>query len=131
MSYLPYQTCKYSLYFVRVPPGRLENICAEHLNFRDLRDLNNLNPGQFQRLRLFVKGLKVELDLDGHRGKRPMPIKDLVRDVGAQVFDKGGVPTTVAVSNFPVCIISYHLTLESRIISNKHTTSLSLQGLWV
>ncbi|KAF9458642.1 Piwi domain-containing protein [Collybia nuda] len=78
---------------VIMPVGPLEKLCADHLR---VRDLSRLNPPDIQKLRLFVKGLKVEIVLPGHQGKRPKTIKDLVTNVGETTFEKNGVKTTVA-----------------------------------
>lgn len=81
---------------VVVPAKPLEMICGDYVSVRNTRELSALKQSQFQQLRLFVRGLKVVVDLPGHRGKRPKTIKDLVQNVGAVVFDKGGVPTSIA-----------------------------------
>jgi len=85
---------------VIVPAGPLEKICGDYTSVKNIRDLSTLRDSQFQQLRLFIRGLKVEVSLANHRGKRPRVIKDLVRDVGGVTFDKDGIPTTIAVGSF-------------------------------
>jgi hypothetical protein len=83
----------------------LETICGEYASVHNARDLSNLKQSGFQQLRLFVRGLKVIVNIPGRRGNRPKAIKDLVQDVGAKVFDKGGVPTSVAVRSFRLDVV--------------------------
>lgn len=45
-----------------------------------------------------MKGMKVEIDLPKHKGKRPKLIKDLVKNVGATIFTLNGEDTRVDVS---------------------------------
>lgn len=93
-----------------VPAKPLEVICAEYTQLRNARDLSSLRPAQFQHLRLFVRGLKVEVNVGNHKRKRPKAIKELIQDVGRDVFDKDGVPTTVAVCSFCFFDCGFHLT---------------------
>jgi eukaryotic translation initiation factor 2C len=87
-------------HFDSVPARPLEMICGDYASVRNTRDLSILRDSQFQQLRLFIRGLKVIVNLPGHKGKRSRAIKDLVRDVGSVVFDKDGTPTTIAVCCF-------------------------------
>ncbi|RDB21330.1 Protein argonaute-2 [Hypsizygus marmoreus] len=78
---------------VVIPKGKLEQICADYLRVRNMREVRNPELG---RLRLFLKGVKVEVDLPGHAGKRPRTIKDVVSKVGEIFFEKGGDRVSVA-----------------------------------
>ncbi|KAF8078121.1 Piwi domain-containing protein [Lyophyllum atratum] len=49
-----------------------------------------------RKLRLFLKGVKVDVDLPGHAGKRTKTIKDVVLDVGRVRFEKGGETISIA-----------------------------------
>lgn len=84
---------------IRIPPLRLEQICTDHLGLKNLRALSQLSAPEMGKLRLFLKGLKVVLTLP-HSNKRPKTIKDVIRNVDAYTFDKGGERITVAVSAF-------------------------------
>ncbi|KAK7472435.1 hypothetical protein VKT23_000550 [Stygiomarasmius scandens] len=79
-----------------LPSSRLEDTCADFLNMRDRRRLHEIRTGspEFQKLRLFLKGVKVAVEIN-HSSQRERVIKDLVADVGSKEFDKGGVTTTV------------------------------------
>lgn len=80
-----------------VPAASLESLCANYLGLRNSRDLARLNYPDFHKLRQFIRGLKIDVDLAGHKGRRPKTIKDLVRGVGEQEFDTGnGQQMTVA-----------------------------------
>lgn len=81
-----------------IPPGNLEQICGDFLRIRNLRDLSNLSKADAGKLRLFLKGVKVEVKLPGHAGKRAKSIRDIAQDVGSVVFQKDGDNVTVAVS---------------------------------
>ncbi|KAG5649597.1 hypothetical protein H0H81_002909 [Sphagnurus paluster] len=48
------------------------------------------------RLRLFLKGVKVEVNLPGHAGKRSKTIKDVLSDVGSMKFEKEGAMVSIA-----------------------------------
>ncbi|KAG6874292.1 hypothetical protein C0995_001517 [Termitomyces sp. Mi166 len=74
---------------VILPADNLEKICAEYLHLRGIRYLDNLEESSIKKLRLFLKGVKVDVGLPGHSGKRPKTIKDVVVDVGNIKFDKG------------------------------------------
>lgn len=88
----------YMLTFDSSVPGRpLEDIMMGYIQVSNQRDLSRLQADAFQKLRLFTKGLKISINLPGHRGKKPKTIRDLVQRVGERVFDKGGVKVTVAV----------------------------------
>lgn len=72
----------------------------DYLNIKNQRQLAQLRDPDFQKLRHFVKGMKVEINLPKHKGKRAKPIRDLVRNVGEQTFDMGGTPMRVDVGTF-------------------------------
>ncbi|KAG6836649.1 hypothetical protein H0H93_005479 [Arthromyces matolae] len=76
-----------------VLPGNLnlEKLCAEYLGI-ETRRLDSFIP----KLRLFLKGVKVVIDLPGHTNKRPKVIKDIIAKVDEFTFDKGGERITVA-----------------------------------
>lgn len=112
-------------HFNSVPAKPLEMICGDYVSVRNTRELSALKQSQFQQLRLFVRGLKVVVDLPGHRGKRPKTIKDLVQNVGAVVFDKGGVPTSIAVCCF--CSAMTWTKYLLRTIFKQCTISVSLR----
>ena len=85
---------------IRIPPLRLEQICADHLGLKNVRALSQLSPPELGKLRLFLKGLKVVVTLPGHSNKKPKTVKDVIRNVDSYTFDKGGERITVAVSAF-------------------------------
>ncbi|KAG5716256.1 Protein argonaute-2 [Termitomyces sp. T112] len=81
---------------VILPADNLEKISAEFLRLRGIRELGDLKESSIKKLRLFLKGVKVDVELPGHSGKRHKTIKDIVVDVGKIKFDKGGERTSVA-----------------------------------
>ncbi|KAG6840676.1 hypothetical protein C0991_005137, partial [Blastosporella zonata] len=79
---------------LRLPGGPLEAICAEYLKLRNLRDLNK--PENIPRLRLFLKGVKVEVsELPGHQNKRAKTVKDILSNVADIRFEKDGESITI------------------------------------
>ncbi|KAG6909846.1 hypothetical protein DXG01_015119 [Tephrocybe rancida] len=78
---------------VILPAGNLEQICGEYLHLRSAHEFKAIHV---PRLRLFLKGVKVEVTLPGHSGKRPKTIKDVVLDVGGIKFEKDGERISVA-----------------------------------
>ncbi|KAF5386770.1 hypothetical protein D9615_001667 [Tricholomella constricta] len=81
---------------VVLPRGPLENVCGEYLHLRNIRDLHDRSEPNVRKLRLFLKGVKVEVDLPGHAGKRPKTIRDVLYDVGKMTFEKGGETISIA-----------------------------------
>ncbi|KAG5645900.1 hypothetical protein DXG03_005047 [Asterophora parasitica] len=75
-----------------------EEICVEHLRLSDVRDLYKFKPHdpKIGLLRLFLRGVKVEVDLPSHFGKRPKTIKDVLENVGAIMFNKGAESVSIA-----------------------------------
>lgn len=81
---------------VILPADKLENICAAHLRLRNIHDLRRLRPDQFQKLRHFLRMIKVNVEIETHKHKSPKVIKDVVLDVGRITFDRNGDTVTVA-----------------------------------
>ncbi|KAF9452879.1 Piwi-domain-containing protein [Macrolepiota fuliginosa MF-IS2] len=79
---------------VILPKAGLEKVCADLLRLRNQGDLRRLRPDQTLKLRQFLKGVKVQVNLKGHKSAKS--IKDLISDVGAYTFDRGGDTVTVA-----------------------------------
>jgi len=52
----------------------------------------------FQKLRHFLKSVKVTVDLEVHKHKSSRAIKDLILDGSGSTFEKDGKMITVAVS---------------------------------
>lgn len=87
-----------------LPPGPLERICAEYLKVSP-RDIHQ--PTYLGRLRLFLKGVKVLVDIPGHSGgKKAKSIRDVVANVGESTFNKDGERISVGVSTL-ICISSF------------------------
>ncbi|KAJ3850180.1 Piwi domain-containing protein [Lentinula lateritia] len=78
----------------------LEALCAGFLNCSNLRHLNQLcsaSGGEFDKLRHFLRDVKVSIHIPGKasKSKGRRAIRNLIRDVGAHNFDRNGVPTTI------------------------------------
>jgi len=52
----------------------------------------------FQKLRHFLKSVKVIVELEAHKHKSSRTIKDVILDGSGSTFDKDGEIVTVAVS---------------------------------
>ncbi|RPD66004.1 Piwi-domain-containing protein [Lentinus tigrinus ALCF2SS1-6] len=80
-------------------PGPLIETMLHHLDLRDVRDLQTINPQNFARLRTFLKGVHVAIVIPGQsrdrRPPRPRPISNLIAQAGMQEFDKDGERLTV------------------------------------
>lgn len=81
---------------VILPADKLEHICAAYLRLRNLQDLRRLRNDYFQRLRHFLRSIKVTIEVEAHKNKSPRAIKDLVLDGSSSTFDKNGITVTVA-----------------------------------
>ncbi|KAJ6488618.1 Piwi domain-containing protein [Mycena vitilis] len=69
---------------VVVPETMLQRFCQD---FARTDRLSRINPQVFQSLRNFLHGIKISINIPG-RPQREVKIKDLVRDVGNQTFEK-------------------------------------------
>ncbi|KAF8654242.1 hypothetical protein AX16_003763 [Volvariella volvacea WC 439] len=78
---------------VVVPACQLEQFMEQSIGRRG--DLRRLDGAQFQELRHITKGIKIVIDLGGHKTKGARPIKDLVKDAGQVTFDMNGQKMTV------------------------------------
>ncbi|TFY63508.1 hypothetical protein EVJ58_g3223 [Rhodofomes roseus] len=74
-------------------PGPLLDVALSYLGKRNPRDLANLPITEFNRLRAFLKGVRVTIQTA--RSDRARPISNLVTNAGAYEFEKDGSPTTV------------------------------------
>ncbi|KXN90515.1 Protein argonaute 1C, partial [Leucoagaricus sp. SymC.cos] len=79
-----------------LPADKLEHVSAAYLRVNNLQQLRRLRPDEFQRLRLFLRGVKVTVDIGSHRSKPPKVIKDVIQDVGASTFDRDGETVSIA-----------------------------------
>ncbi|KAG6832703.1 hypothetical protein H0H92_012275 [Tricholoma furcatifolium] len=77
---------------VILPVNNLDNICAEYLHLRNIRELGKQHVPQ---LRLFLRGVKVDITLPGHSSKRSKTIKDVIFNVGEEKFEKDGEKISV------------------------------------
>ncbi|KAJ4473038.1 Piwi domain-containing protein [Lentinula aciculospora] len=78
----------------------LEALCATFLHCNNLRQLIQLcsaSGGEFDKLRHFLRDVKVSIRIPGKpsnsKGRRA--IRNLIRDVGSHSFDRNGVPATI------------------------------------
>lgn len=71
-------------FFTRVPTQSLESFCKDYLKTSRLLQMSDR---QFQSLRIFLRGIKITVQYAG-RPERTLKIRDLVRDVGNETFDK-------------------------------------------
>ena len=78
---------------LRYQPGSLVDLAKSYLNKPNVRDLERLSPAELNRLRGFLKGVRVTFK--HARTKRARPINGLVNDGGGYEFEKDGTPTTV------------------------------------
>ncbi|XP_006458268.1 argonaute-like protein [Agaricus bisporus var. bisporus H97] len=82
---------------VVLPAADLEKVCAEYLHLRNRNDLKRLRPDQFQKLRQFLKGLKVRVNIGNHKHKTSVKtVRKVIQDVGIETFEKDGEQVTVA-----------------------------------
>ncbi|KAJ7261360.1 Piwi domain-containing protein [Mycena haematopus] len=98
-----------------VPEGSLVQLCKDYLR---LRHLDAITALQFQQLRLFLRGVKIIADHAGRREPRTLKIRDLVDDVGAEVFAKivhhGDVQHRVQISVAQHFRDNYNMTIPPR-----------------
>ncbi|KAJ7582604.1 ribonuclease H-like domain-containing protein [Mycena floridula] len=79
---------------VVMPEGTLENISMKFLNIYNARELGR-QTNHF-KLRSFLRGVKVQVTLNSHRGRKSKMIKDIIRNVGDEEFERDGRMVTVA-----------------------------------
>lgn len=63
------------------------------------RSMTRLSQEELGKLRDVLKGMKVDVRLPGHIGKKPKKIMKILVDVGRIQFEKDGQPVTVHVSH--------------------------------
>ncbi|KAF5373132.1 hypothetical protein D9758_001691 [Tetrapyrgos nigripes] len=77
-----------------LPQQTLEQTCASVLGLQDRRGLLDLRDRELQKLRQFLKGVKVTVQTGNRR--REKSIRDFIPDVGKEEFDKDGRTCTVS-----------------------------------
>ncbi|KAF5383456.1 hypothetical protein D9757_006175 [Collybiopsis confluens] len=81
---------------VVVPRMPLEELCARYLRLRDARDFRNLSRADYDKLRHFLRDVKITIVSQQHSSKtKARRIRGLIQDVGSQTFDKQGYTVTV------------------------------------
>ncbi|KAJ6500471.1 Piwi domain-containing protein [Mycena sanguinolenta] len=108
-----------------VPEKSLEWICQDYLR---LDNLHTITAHQFRELRLFLRGLKVVADHVGRQEPRTLKIRDLVDDVGAEVFEKivrrGNVQHRVQITVAQHFLETYNMKIRPRTLGVKGTREL-------
>lgn len=79
--------------FLRYQPGSLIDLAKSYLGRSDVRALERLSHAELNRLKGFLKGVRVRMI--HARTDRTRPISGLVPDGGGYGFEKDGTPTTV------------------------------------
>ncbi|KIK51680.1 hypothetical protein GYMLUDRAFT_50405 [Collybiopsis luxurians FD-317 M1] len=82
---------------VILPKMSLEELCGRSIGARDARELRNVSPRNFDKLRHLLRDVKITIEIPHQRAKtKARRIRGLIQDVGAQRFDKQGFSVTVA-----------------------------------
>lgn len=81
----------------RYAPGPVETLAMKFLGMRNVRDLERLQPGtpDWMKLKSFLKNVLVTTVMA--RSTKSRPIKDIVQAAGRYEFEKDGMTTTVQV----------------------------------
>ncbi|KAF7359355.1 Protein argonaute-2 [Mycena sanguinolenta] len=110
---------------VVVPEESLVWVCQNYLR---LRHLDAMTAHQFRELRLFLRGVKVVANHVGRQEPRTLKIRDLVDDVGAEVFEKivrdGNSQHRVRISVAQHFLDTYNMTIRPRTLGVKGTREL-------